>query len=120
MILRRFQVGLGMELVAKSDQSTGNPVFASYVLQSNDLKMVFTAPYSRQAAASTSASSLPAPNYVQQQAYDFLNVHGMAVRAVGATSAARSRCCHLCAPVIFSTLSVGGVECQFFMLIYEK
>jgi len=28
---RRFGVGLGMQLVAKSDQSTGNQAYASYV-----------------------------------------------------------------------------------------
>ncbi|KAJ9522677.1 hypothetical protein QJQ45_019757, partial [Haematococcus lacustris] len=43
----RFQHGLGMTLVAKSDQSTGNSTFASYVLRSNDLVFTFTAPYSR-------------------------------------------------------------------------
>lgn len=31
---RRFGFGLGMTLVAKSDQSTGNHHFASYVMQS--------------------------------------------------------------------------------------
>jgi 4-hydroxyphenylpyruvate dioxygenase len=36
-----------MSLIAKSDQSTGNSTFASYVLQSNDLVFTFTAPYSK-------------------------------------------------------------------------
>ena len=31
----RFSQGLGMTLVAKSDQSTGNHHFASYVLQAS-------------------------------------------------------------------------------------
>lgn len=30
---KRFQLGLGAKLVAKSDQSTGNNIYASYVLQ---------------------------------------------------------------------------------------
>ncbi|CAM9788958.1 unnamed protein product, partial [Ectocarpus sp. 12 AP-2014] len=42
----RFVWGLGMKLVAKSDQSTGNAQHASYVVQSNDLRFVCTAPYS--------------------------------------------------------------------------
>ena len=33
----RFGNGLGMHVVAKSDQSTGNTVFASYVLRSHDM-----------------------------------------------------------------------------------
>lgn len=33
----RFGWGLGMQLVAKSDLSTGNSTFASCVLKSNDL-----------------------------------------------------------------------------------
>lgn len=38
-----------MTLVAKSDQSTGNSTFASYVLQSNELVFTFTAPYAKYA-----------------------------------------------------------------------
>lgn len=36
-----------MTLVARSDQSTGNSAFASYVLRSNELVFTFTAPYSK-------------------------------------------------------------------------
>ena len=36
-----------MALVAKSDQSTKNSCFASYVLQSGELVFTLTAPYSR-------------------------------------------------------------------------
>ena len=41
----RFAVALGMQMVAKSDMITGNSVYASYVLRSNDLVFVFSAPY---------------------------------------------------------------------------
>ena len=37
VLVRSFGWGIGMQLVAKSDQSTGNTAFASYVLKSNDL-----------------------------------------------------------------------------------
>ncbi len=47
LLLLRFQHGLGMTLVAKTDQSTGNSTFASYVLQSNELVFTFTAPYAK-------------------------------------------------------------------------
>jgi 4-hydroxyphenylpyruvate dioxygenase len=81
-----------MTLVARSDQSTGNPVFASYVLQSNDLVFAFTAPYSTKAATealaaaaagSAPAVQVPAPGYDAGVAHAFLQAHGMAVRAVG-------------------------------------
>ena len=42
---RRFVWGLGMSQVAKSDLSTGNKDYASYVIKSNDLIFTFTAPY---------------------------------------------------------------------------
>lgn len=41
----RFGWGLGMQLVGKSDLSTGNTTFASYVLKSNDLVRAATIPY---------------------------------------------------------------------------
>jgi len=79
---RRFAAGLGMAPAARSDQSTGNAVFASYVLRSNELVFAFTAPYSRKADAAAS-TSLPLPHYDRQAAYDFVASHGLAVRALG-------------------------------------
>ncbi|KAK9817847.1 hypothetical protein WJX72_003032 [[Myrmecia] bisecta] len=78
---KRFSWGLGMTLVAKSDQSTSNATFASYVLQSNDLVFTLTAPYSR--AADKANSKPPMPWFEQQAAFDFTAKHGLAVRAVG-------------------------------------
>ena len=72
-----------MGLVAKSDLSTQNTMFASYVLKSNDLRFVFTAPYSRQAWKSSPPSKTPLPHYDQHQAHEFVAKHGLAVRAVG-------------------------------------
>lgn len=80
---KRFQHGLGMTLVAKSDQSTGNPVFASYVLQSHELVFAFTAPYSRKAPRPADVAPLPLPGYSQDAAYEFVQTHGLGVRAVG-------------------------------------
>eukprot|EP00775_Hariotina_reticulata_P005049 gene5049-5290_t len=81
---KRFQHGLGMTLVAKSDHSTGNSKYATYVLRSNDLVFSFTAPYSRKAYADTAATSIePLPGYDQHQAFEFVCTHGLAVRAVG-------------------------------------
>lgn len=78
---RRFGYGLGMTLVAKSDQGTGNMHFASYVMRSNALTFTFTAPYSL--AAPKETSQPPLDWYNQETAYDFLKKHGLAVRAVG-------------------------------------
>jgi 4-hydroxyphenylpyruvate dioxygenase len=73
-----------MTLVAKSDHSTGNSKYATYVLQSNDLVFSFTAPYSRKAHADTATTSIePLSEYDQQQAFEFVCTHGLAVRAVG-------------------------------------
>ena len=70
-----------MTLVAKSDQGTKNHHFASYVLQSNDITMAFTAPYSCKTDKSSSVS--PMSWYSPEYAHDFLKAHGLAVRAVG-------------------------------------
>jgi 4-hydroxyphenylpyruvate dioxygenase len=52
--------------VAKSDQGTGNYEYASYVMQSNEVSMVFSAPYGN-----------------DHEAHGFFKAHGIAVRAVG-------------------------------------
>ena len=62
----RFGLALGLNLVAKSDQGTGNYEFASYVMQSNEISMVFSAPYGN-----------------EHEAHGFFKAHGIAVRAVG-------------------------------------
>eukprot|EP01104_Vermistella_antarctica_P002596 TRINITY_DN12811_c0_g1_i1.p1 TRINITY_DN12811_c0_g1~~TRINITY_DN12811_c0_g1_i1.p1 ORF type:complete len:450 (+),score=131.48 TRINITY_DN12811_c0_g1_i1:79-1350(+) len=77
----RFQWGLGMKRVAKSDQSTGNHHYASYVVNSHDFTLIFTAPYSSKVEL---GHSKPVhPGFKQQFARDFVGRHGLAVRAVG-------------------------------------
>uniref|UniRef100_M4BWQ0 4-hydroxyphenylpyruvate dioxygenase n=1 Tax=Hyaloperonospora arabidopsidis (strain Emoy2) TaxID=559515 RepID=M4BWQ0_HYAAE len=79
---RRFAWGLGMSQVGKSDQSTGNHVSASYVIQSGEVKLVFTAPYALEThKAPEAVSSLP--GYDPEFAQKFVLKHGLAVRAVG-------------------------------------
>lgn len=96
---RRFMFGLGMELVAKSDQSTGNTVHASYVTQSGQMRMIFTAPYlsTTQTSSSSSPSSSPSPSsssssstsssitnpgFKSDDAVSFCMKHGLGVRAI--------------------------------------
>ena len=79
---RRFAWGLGTSQVGKSDQSTGNHVSASYVIQSGEVKLVFTAPYALEThKAPEAVSSLP--GYDPEFAQKFVLKHGLAVRAVG-------------------------------------
>ncbi|RLN77701.1 hypothetical protein BBJ28_00010575 [Nothophytophthora sp. Chile5] len=61
-VSKRFSWGLGMQRVSKSDQSTGNHVSASYVVQSGDVKLVFTAPYALETEKAPGAHS-PVPGY---------------------------------------------------------
>ncbi|CAN0084784.1 unnamed protein product, partial [Ectocarpus sp. 12 AP-2014] len=97
----RFVWGLGMKLVAKSDQSTGNAQHASYVVQSNDLRFVCTAPYSLATTPTTGGAAgdrrdsssrvadvgesgvSPLPGFDPAAAHEFFRRHGLAGRAIG-------------------------------------
>jgi 4-hydroxyphenylpyruvate dioxygenase len=86
---KRFMLGLGMEYIAKSDQSTGNTAHASYVLRSGSMRMVFTAPYPSTIATSSTAAgpvlpsaALPFPSFRSDDAFAFFRAHGLGVRAV--------------------------------------
>lgn len=73
-----------MNLVAKSDQSTGNHTYASYVINSGDVTFAFSAPYSLRAVAEvTGPGTPPHPAFNQDDMFDFTKKHGLAVRAVG-------------------------------------
>lgn len=69
-----------MREVGRSDLSTGNKHYASYVLRSNDLRFVFTAPYNN---SDLEGSRPPHPGYSQEKSHQFVMNHGLAVRAVG-------------------------------------
>ena len=79
-------MGLGMALVAKSDTSTGNMACTSFVLRSNDLTFVVTAPQGGPACGDASTSALP--GYDAEAAFGFIRRHGLAVRSIGAPSRA--------------------------------
>jgi len=82
---RRFQWGLGMKQVAKSDMSTGNRTYASYVLKSHEVTFAFTAPYNN--PEEQADSQYPHHSYSQEAAFNFFREHGLAVRAVGISCA---------------------------------
>lgn len=84
-ISSRFVASLGLNLVAKSDFSTGNEIHASYIAQSGSIRMAFTAPYSY----TWSRPSLMLDHYQAWQptfdgitASSFITKHGLGVRAV--------------------------------------
>lgn len=75
-----------MQLVAKSDLSTGNKSYASYALKSNDLMFVFSAPYQSPSDPEVQRelrAHQPHPGHVGRDMRDFCDAHGFAVRAVG-------------------------------------
>ena len=85
----RFAVALGMQMVAKSDMTTGNSVYASYVLRSNDLVFVFSAPYGGGNEDETAEeveqkrSNIPHSAYDGESMMKFITKHGLAVKVVG-------------------------------------
>lgn len=80
-VSRRWALSLGLSLVAKSDQSTGNGVYSSYVMQCNDFRLVFTAPYA--SATQQPSNKGPNPNFKVEQAHAFFSKHGVAAYAIG-------------------------------------
>ena len=91
----RFLHGLGMHLISKSDQSSGNTLYSSYCLESGSTKMIFTAPlggnYHQNESEKISQgieeendmkNTTPFPSYNEDNAYNFFRKHGTAVKAV--------------------------------------
>ncbi|KAL0545955.1 hypothetical protein IC582_015859 [Cucumis melo] len=84
-VARRFSWGLGMQIVAKSDLSTGNMTHASYLLRSGQLCFLFTAPYSPSIAAAhnlTPASTASIPSFDHSVCRAFSGTHGFGARAI--------------------------------------
>ena len=105
-----------MHVVGKSDLSTGNSTYASYVLQSHETVstfqpvllcqdnpnalsgcplaaqvFAFTAPYS----STMPPAGAPVPSFDRQAAFNFAIKHGLGVRSVG-TELCDARTCELC------------------------
>ena len=84
----RFLHGLGMHLISKSDQSTGNTLYSSYCLESGNTKMIFTAPLgnnyiqNENEIENENDKKIPFPSYNEDSAFNFFRKHGTAVKAV--------------------------------------
>ena len=78
-----------MKLVAKSDNTTGNSAYSSYVLNSGDLTFAFSAPYGLSPEGpqgeeeEREKAGLPNPGFDGEDAHAFFRKHGLAVKAVG-------------------------------------
>lgn len=77
---KRFQCGLGMRLVARSDQSTGNNLFASYIVQSHDLVFGFTSPQPKFLAEKHVGGDF---GFDDEACREFIAQQGLGVRALG-------------------------------------
>ena len=87
---RRFSAGLGMKLVAKSDNTTGNHSYSSYVLQSGELTFAFSAPYGTHRAQGQDQAEgghAPHPSFDAEGAFEFFKKQGLAGKAVGVSVA---------------------------------
>mmetsp|Transcript_36416 Transcript_36416/g.74747 ORF Transcript_36416/g.74747 Transcript_36416/m.74747 type:complete len:423 (-) Transcript_36416:28-1296(-) len=82
-VSKRFMGSMGVELAAKSDFSTGNDVHASYLMQTGEVKMLFSAAYQTNNPATQAGNdSLPFPTFDSRMYAEFFTNHGLAVRAV--------------------------------------
>ena len=79
---RRFATAFGMQMVSFTDIDNGNHKYTSYVLKSNDIRFVFTAPYWTEAPEPTLKRVDTFPDYSREKAFDFISKHGMAGRAL--------------------------------------
>lgn len=80
---RRFSSAFGLQMVASSDIENGNHKYTSYMLKSNDIRFVFTAPYWTEAPDTNQVNIDTFPEYDREAAFTFIKKHGLAVRALG-------------------------------------
>jgi len=76
-----FKRGLGMELIGESRKETGNHSYTSFVLKTNTVKFVFTAPYL--AEFKHPDNKMPNPKYDEKKALSFFSRHGCGVSSIG-------------------------------------
>ena len=70
-----------MDIIAESKNLTGNHSYASYILNTHDVKFIVTAPYL--AGIKHPQDNPPNPKYDSERARQFFIRHGTGVSAVG-------------------------------------
>jgi 4-hydroxyphenylpyruvate dioxygenase len=80
---RRFSTAFGLQMMASSDINNGNHKYASYLMTSQNIRFVFTAPYWTEAPDPTVEHIETFPCYDREVAWDFIKKHGLAARAIG-------------------------------------
>ena len=96
-----FSHGLGMSITGSTGQHTGNDQCVSYGLESGQVRILLTAPYSQQVSMSSSTSESSSnndfdapdclPGFVPSEAHAFFATHGLAARAIGLQVASASQ-----------------------------
>lgn len=82
--MKALKVGIGMEIVAESKQETKNQIYTSYVLKSNDVKWVVTAPYLRDTSkVNPTLADCPHPHFDVNFVKQWITKHGNGVGAIG-------------------------------------
>jgi 4-hydroxyphenylpyruvate dioxygenase len=84
-IANRFSYSLGIPLIAKSDQSTGNYLYSSYILESNNIQLIFTSPNNLDLKLNNKTLNydhIPYISYSEDEANTFIKKHGLAVRTI--------------------------------------
>lgn len=79
---RRFATAFGMQMCAFTDLANGNQKYTSYMLKSNNIRFVFTAPYWTEAPPNNQVRVDTFPEFSREGALNFIAKHGMAARAV--------------------------------------
>jgi len=81
---KRFMLALGMEFIAKTDLSTGNNRYCSYVLRSGDLTFSFTSAYGYCPLSEEEQAKQADETGVDKAIVsDFFAKHGLGVRSIG-------------------------------------
>ena len=84
-VSRRFSHGLGMPIVATSNNSTGNFQYSSTIIRSHALCFVFTAPYGisfTKKMEEKNKSLPPHPGYEQEKAQSFISGENKAITSI--------------------------------------
>jgi 4-hydroxyphenylpyruvate dioxygenase len=76
-----LKVGIGMKLIAQSMHETGNHQYASYVLQSNNIKWAVVSPYLSNFQHPD--QKFPHPNFDGKYVSDWVSKHGNGVAVIG-------------------------------------